>query len=106
VYADSGFSSIIGQTGLLGTFFYTGFLVLLFFVMVNRFSKNRNARLVVCVWVLFNIVCFFISDSMISNFSIISAFFMAALYLQTDEDKNLKEIKNINQLENDKEGSI
>ncbi len=106
VYADSGFSSIIGQTGLLGTFFYTGFLVLLFFVMVNRFSKNRNARLVVCVWVLFNIVCFFISDSMISNFSIISAFFMAALYLQTDEDKNLKEIRKVNQLENDKEGSV
>lgn len=106
VYADSGFSSIIGQTGLLGTFFYTGFLVLLFFVMVNRFSKNKNARLVVCIWVLFNIVCFFISDSMISNFSIISAFFMGALYLQVQIEDESKEIEGTKQLECDKDNSL
>lgn len=80
VYGDSGFSSIIGQTGFLGTFFYLGFMVLLFFSVLQRF-KGISAQKIVCAWILFSEVSFFVSDLMISNFAIISGFFVAALYL-------------------------
>ena len=44
--------------------------------------------MVVSCWLIFNIVSFFISDSMVSNFSIISSFFMGILYLTQKEDSD------------------
>lgn len=82
VYGDSGFSSVIGQTGFLGTIFYTLFMALLFFVMLQKFRFNQKLRIVVCAWVLFLAISFFVSDSMVSNFAIISGFFVAILYLR------------------------
>lgn len=91
VYGDSGFSSIIGQTGLCGTICYSIFLILLFFVIMQRFNGNQKLRMIACAWILFQIISFFVSDSMVSNFSIISAFFMGTLYLlnskQVEADK-------------------
>lgn len=86
VYGDSGFSSIIGQTGLAGTICYLLFMILLFFAISQKFTGNKKLRMVVSCWLIFNIVSFFISDSMVSNFSIISSFFMGILYLTQKED--------------------
>lgn len=86
VYGDSGFSSIIGQTGFAGTICYLLFMILLFFAISQKFTGNTKLRMVVSCWLIFNIVSFFISDSMVSNFSIISSFFMGILYLSQKED--------------------
>ncbi|WP_290736693.1 MULTISPECIES: hypothetical protein [unclassified Fibrobacter] len=86
VYGDSGFSSIIGQTGFAGTICYLLFMILLFFAISQKFTGNKKLRMVVSCWLIFNIVSFFISDSMVSNFSIISSFFMGILYLTQKED--------------------
>lgn len=86
VYGDSGFSSIIGQTGFLGTAFYILFMILLFFVILQKFNFNQRLRLVVSCWILFLIISFFVSDSMISNFAIISGFFVGLLYLKDQQE--------------------
>lgn len=86
VYADSGFSSIIGQTGFAGTLCYTVFMILFVIAISQRFATNGRLKLVVTCWLLFNAVGFFISDSMISNFSIISSFFIGILYLSNKDD--------------------
>lgn len=86
VYADSGFSSIIGQTGFAGTICYTVFMILFVIAISQRFATNGRLKLVVTCWLLFNAVGFFISDSMISNFSIISSFFIGILYLSSKDD--------------------
>ena len=69
--------------------------------------------MVVSCWLIFNIVSFFISDSMVSNFSIISSFFMGILYLtqKEDPDDKKKPLKNkgeetVPELENKAEGEI
>lgn len=87
VYGDSGFSSVIGQAGVLGTFFYTGFMLLLFLSMLQRFKSHKKLCAVVCSWVVLSIISYFISDSMVSNFAIISGFFIAALYLAYEKAK-------------------
>ena len=88
VYGDSGFSSIIGQTGLAGTICYIAFMILLYFAISQRFPHNKRLRMVVSCWLIFNIASFFISDSMVSNFSIISAFFLGVLALIHKDDKD------------------
>jgi hypothetical protein len=111
VYGDSGFSSIIGQTGLAGTICYLLFMILLFFAISQKFTGNKKLRMVVSCWLIFNIVSFFISDSMVSNFSIISSFFMGILYLtqKEDPDEQKKALENkgdgdVQELENKAEG--
>ena len=111
VYGDSGFSSIIGQTGLAGTICYLLFMILLFFAISQKFTGNKKLRMVVSCWLIFNIVSFFISDSMVSNFSIISSFFMGILYLtqKEDPDEQKKTLENkgdgdVQELENKAEG--
>lgn len=88
VYADSGFSSIIGQTGLLGTIFYLLFMLFLFFSMYKRFQHNTFLLRVISCWIIFNMVSYFVSDSMVSNFFITSSFFIGILYLQNKKVEN------------------
>ena len=92
VYGDSGFSSIIGQTGFAGTICYTIFMILLFIAISQKFTGDKRLRMVISCWLIFNIVSFFISDSMVSNFSIISSFFMGILYLIQKEDPDEKKV--------------
>ncbi|NLE05546.1 MAG: hypothetical protein GX638_12200, partial [Crenarchaeota archaeon] len=91
VYADSGFSSIIGQTGFLGMLFYVLFKIFLFLSMYKRFQHNTFLLRVISCWIIFNMVSFFVSDSMISNFFITSSFFIAILYLQNQKEENDEE---------------
>ena len=107
VYGDSGFSSIIGQTGLAGTICYTAFLIFLFFAITQRFTGNKKLRKVVSAWVLFNIVSFFVSDSMVSNFAIIGSFFVGILYLydQGDSDNEI-DSEAVKEIENDGDASV
>jgi len=91
VYADSGFSSIIGQTGFLGMLFYVLFMIFLFLSMYKRFQHNTFLLRVISCWIIFNMVSFFVSDSMISNFFITSSFFIAILYLQNQKEENDEE---------------
>lgn len=88
VYGDSGFSSIIGQTGLAGTICYTAFMILLFFAITQRFQGNKKLQRIISCWLIFNIASFFISDSMVSNFSIISAFFLGIFALARKDEKD------------------
>lgn len=91
VYGDSGFSSIIGQTGLLGTIFYLLFMLFLFISMYKRFQHNVFLLRVISCWLIFNMVSYFVSDSMVSNFFITSSLFIGVLYLQHKEDKDNEE---------------
>ena len=86
-------------------------MILLFFAISQKFTGNKKLRMVVSCWLIFNIVSFFISDSMVSNFSIISSFFMGILYLtqKEDPDEQKKALENkgdgdVPELENEAEG--
>lgn len=91
VYADSGFSSVIGQTGAIGTTFYLLFMLFLFLSMYKRFRNNSLQLRMISSWMLFNMVSYFVSDSMVSNFFITSSFFIAILYLQNKKTEDTKE---------------